>query len=183
MNWLTDQPTFAYYVPAVAAIGFLLAYLTTRKKLHLFLMLGMAALVGAVWLIDYFVVTDREQVEESTREILAGADTKDMERIKKHLSPQFESGGVKYLAVVEEGSRYLRSINAVTVKSIDVTRGGDDSFESRCQILLSGDIGFGGGNNTPWQVRFHYRKDDDGVWRVRSLEVYDGLGQTRYWPR
>jgi len=185
MDWLIDQPTWAYYLPVLSAGGFLFAWWRTRSRLHLALAASMFVLVGAVWLIDALVVTDREMVEANTREILRGADAKDMERIRKHLSPQFQSGGFGLEEALLEAERRLPALRRLSLKSVDVeyADGGPRmKMKSTCQVLISGDLGVFGGENIPCQVRFHFFREGEAIWRVRQVELYEGTGNRRLWP-
>src|SRR5262245_16720094 len=51
----------------------------------------LAALAGGVRLIDYLVITDREQIEQAVREMAAGVNERNTERVFRHVARTFRS--------------------------------------------------------------------------------------------
>jgi hypothetical protein len=61
------------------------------------ILLVLLLLGGAIWLVDYLVVTDEERIVDAIQEMAEGARTRDAERILRHISEDFQGppGGNK----------------------------------------------------------------------------------------
>lgn len=90
MTWLFEDSTFVLVAAAIFAFGFFVAFLKTGRGLYL-LWLGAVALVSlALVLVERYVVTDRERIEETLFGAAEALEADDIEAVLDYLSPTAE---------------------------------------------------------------------------------------------
>lgn len=72
MSWLLEDPTTVITIGLIVEAVLVVALFQTRRAVFLFSMVGVAAVVGLLVLLERVVVTDVEQVE-NTVEVMARA--------------------------------------------------------------------------------------------------------------
>src|SRR5947207_3402305 len=93
-TWLTEDPSPVYLILGLVALGLFVAYRVRRQRKFLYGVVGVAVLAGVVWLIDYLVVTDREQIVQNVGVMAAAASRRDLERVFDHVSNDFRHGSL-----------------------------------------------------------------------------------------
>jgi hypothetical protein len=90
MSWLFEDSTFVLIAAAFFAIGFFIAFLKTGRGLYL-LWLGAVGLVALVLvLVERYVVTDRERIEETLFGAAEALAADDIAAVLDYLSPTAE---------------------------------------------------------------------------------------------
>ena len=90
MSWLVEDPTLVVIVAAVFAAGFLVAFLKTGRGLYLVWLGGVALIALVLVLIERYVVTDRELIEETLLGAAAALEANDVAATLEYLSPTAE---------------------------------------------------------------------------------------------
>ena len=90
MSWLTEDPTMVLITAAVFAVGFLIAFLKTGRGLYLLWLGGVALLAMALVLVERYVVTDREQIEDTLFGAAAAIEANDFDAAFAYLAPEVE---------------------------------------------------------------------------------------------
>ena len=87
MSWLVEDSTLVVIAAAVFALGFLVAFLKTGRGLYL-VWLGAVALIALILvLVERYVVTDRELIENTLFGAAAALEANDVEAALEYLSP------------------------------------------------------------------------------------------------
>lgn len=181
-DWLVDEPSWAYWIPAAIGVLLLLATVYTQRAVFLLGVLGMAALMGLVALADYLVITDREQIIVIVKEMVAAGQQQHADGILRHVADDFQSGPVDRVALEQELHRHLPHVTRIRVAKLVVERAGD-GFTAQLNIAFTGSYEGQIGESTPLLIQMRFEKDQRGSWQMRTAEVYDALGKIRYWPR
>lgn len=87
MSWFIEDPSPLLYLTIVVQLVLLAALIHTRRVLVIGIMAAVLALLGGVYLIDYLVVTDREEVEAALDEIIVAVADNDQARVLKAIAP------------------------------------------------------------------------------------------------
>ncbi len=185
MTWLTESPTPIYVMLALAAAVLLAVFVNTKRGVYL-VMVGVIGLLAAgVWLTDYLVATDREQVEDSVRDLAAAVEDGDFAAFERHISQDFyvDGGGV--------GARLDRAAVLDRAKKLIVRDPGRDIIVSGLEVkpspqrqgeqiadfsaTVAGNFeGYHPATGQTVHVTMTYKKDRDSVWRVRHWTVQFG---------
>src|SRR2546423_1927281 len=91
-SWLVDDPTNVYLLLGFALLGCAAAWWVTRKRRFAMGSGAVILLMGLVWLLDYLVVTPREQVLDSIEQMGAAVRRRDADGIFRHISQSFTLG-------------------------------------------------------------------------------------------
>jgi hypothetical protein len=90
MSWLTEDSTIAIITAAVAGACLFIAFLKTGRGLYL-LWLGAVALIALVLvLVERYIVTDRELIDETLHGAAAALEANDVDATLEYLSPTAE---------------------------------------------------------------------------------------------
>lgn len=183
-DWLVDDPSWAYWVPAGIGVLLLLATIYTQRAVYLLGVLVMAVVMVLVALTDYLVVTDRERVMHIVQEMVQAAQKQHAEGILQHVAEDFQSGPIDRAALEQELRRHLPHVVRIRMGKL-VVEGTEDrrGFVAQLNIAFSGSYEGEIGESAPLLIRLCFERDQQNLWKLRSAEVYDALGNIRYWPR
>jgi hypothetical protein len=90
MSWLTEDSTIVLIIAVVVAAGLVLAFLKTGRGLYLLCLGGVILLAMVLVLIERYVVTDREQIEETLSGAAAAVEANDFDAALAYLAPNAE---------------------------------------------------------------------------------------------
>jgi hypothetical protein len=91
MAWLTEDPTVVLLALGVVAAGIIVAILKTGRGLYVIWLGGVVLLALLVIVIDRFVVTDREKVEDTLYCAAAALEANDIEATASYLAASGEA--------------------------------------------------------------------------------------------
>lgn len=183
LTWLAENAVNAYIVLGTLAVVAILAFLMTRRAAYLGAAAGLVALAGGVGLVDYLVVTDREQVEIHTREMLLAAERKDVEGFGQYISSQFRSESIDRQALLDRARDVLPHIKQIAMRNLEVTPSKDrKTITSTCTVDVKGTVEGYALDGYPYHLKLIFVQDDDKKWRVREFEVWDATASRRYYP-
>jgi hypothetical protein len=110
-RWLSEDPSFVYSaLGGLALLVIVLGWMNRDRAipigsakdprkvpravgvlpLSVLIVVLLALLAAGVRLIDYLIVTDREQIEQAVREMAGGVKTRDLERIFRNVSDTYQ---------------------------------------------------------------------------------------------
>jgi hypothetical protein len=183
-DWLVDEPSWAYWLPAGGGVVFLLVAVRTQRAVYLLGVVAMAAVMGLVALADYLVVTDRERVVGIVLEMVEAGRKQDAEGILQHVADDFRSGPIDRAVLEQELRRHLPHVVSIRRGKLVVERDTESpGFVAHLNISFSGSYEGQLGESAWLLIDMRFRRDSQGVWKMTSAEVYDALGKNRYWPR
>ncbi|MCS7168586.1 MAG: hypothetical protein NZ914_13270 [Gemmatales bacterium] len=183
-DWLVDEPTRAYWVPASVAILLLLLTAYTQRAVYLLGVLALAAVMGLVALADYLVVTDREHVVHLVQDIVAAAQQQHADGILNHVADDFRSGPIDRALLARELHQHLPRVTRVRPGKLVVEKASDSSgFLAQLNIAFTGTYDGQVGESAPLLIEMRFRRSPNGRYQMYTAEVFDALGKIRYWPR
>lgn len=126
----TEKPTLVYAILGLVAFVLLVGLWRTRKREYTIGLGVVAAVALLVWMLDFFIVTDGEQIEDAIHQMRAGVQHSDAEAVFRHVARDFTFRGLDRKAYRAFAGQYLRpdEINDVEVWNIQIvklTREGD----------------------------------------------------------
>lgn len=178
-RWLVEDPTPVYWILGVLAVGLAVGWWVTRQRKYLVGLGAVAALAGLVWLLDFLVVTDSEKIVLAVKDMAAGVETRDTNRIFSHISNDFHLPMWDKKAFREMAEEHIRNgdLNHLSVGDFEPTdvsrakRKGRMAFSVKPRgRLFSGSEYF--------LCRADFVLEDDGQWRMVGLEVFNPFVET-----
>jgi hypothetical protein len=174
MSWLFEGSPTVYLILGVAALILLGLGLRTRQRKYALGLGVVAVLAGLVWLADFLVVTDREQIVNKIKAMTDSVARKDVEGIFQHMTRDFHFRSMdrnKFRAYVE-GAIRSGGVDEVAVWDFEP---GEVSREKR-----TGTVTFKAKPVGRWAmgtefslVRAEFVLESDGQWRMRSFELFN----------
>jgi hypothetical protein len=101
LSWLIDNAGVVYFLLGIVLLGLGVSWWLNRRVRTLAYMLGVAALIGVVWLLTVFVPTDRKRIEASLWAMARAILDDRPDELVKHWSRDFEFQGLKRDALAE----------------------------------------------------------------------------------
>jgi len=175
--WFLEQPLIPAAALLVAAIAMLVATNRAGKIKVGAPIAGVLLLLGVgAYLLGERVRTDREAMMEGTRALIMAAVTGEGEVAEDLLAPdatlaadgRIEEGVDKALLVraIEGAGRWIQD-GSQGIFQLDAAVDGPNVGRSQFVVRVSGE----GTPPTFSAWRFDWRRDSDGAWRVRLLDV------------
>jgi len=93
-SWLVDHAGLVYLCLGIAALVLGCLWWMTRHKKYLVALLGTAVVLGLVWLLTLFVVTDRMQVARGVEAMARAVDQRNLDQFFDHISSEFDHMGM-----------------------------------------------------------------------------------------
>ena len=91
MTWLVEDPTYTLIAAGIAAVILLVAIVKTGRGRYLTWLGGVVVLAFVLLLIERYVVTDRELVEETLYDAAAALEANDVEAVAALIAPSGEA--------------------------------------------------------------------------------------------
>jgi hypothetical protein len=181
-DFLAENPATVYLVLGTFAVIFLVAYWVTRKKRFLIGVGAMAALGGIVWLIDFLVVTDHEQIVASVEEMANGVRAKDANRIFGHVSDEFRLGGLNKAGLRSRADGILargdlQDVRVWDFQHAEINRPAADRPTATIVFKFK-PIGNVAPEDTFYRCRANFVLEADGKWRMTSFEIFNPFVDT-----
>jgi hypothetical protein len=171
MTWLYEEPLPIIVISAILCVALAVGFLKTGQKWLLVAVAAVVILAIAVLAIERAVVTDREQVEEVLFTIAAAVERNDIDEALSHALPDSP-------AVHRAQTDLLRRIDFKAVKikpNLEIEVLPDTSpltAETRFNVVVIADAGFGGTDHYPRYVEATFVKDGDR-WLVHNYDHYE----------
>ena len=91
MAWLTEDPTVVLLAIGVVAVAIIIAILKTGRGLYLTWLGGVVLLALLVIVVERYIVTDREKVEDTLYGAAAALEANDVEAVASYLASAGEA--------------------------------------------------------------------------------------------
>lgn len=180
MGFLTEDPTWVYVLLLVGLGVAVIFFLRSQRVIHLAAIPILLLLAALVWLIDYAIETDREQVERKVQELADAVDAADYAKLEGLISDRFYTPlFTSKRNLIEQAKRYLEpgAKRQTSIWQVE-TRWGT----SGKTIILDGNVAasgqYGNYNVEGWfgRIEFTFMQDADGQWRIAKFVVTDSQG-------
>jgi ketosteroid isomerase-like protein len=182
-DWLYEGWDVVYVLLGLVAVGLLWLWKQTPRRAYLIAAAVCLVLIGIYFLLDRQVETDREQIQRKITEMAAAVQTRDVERIFQHISPNFHAGEADRAGFRQDVERALPLIDKVEVwgsqfpENFRQRTGQGAAAEETARVeFFAKPSGGTAGNAGYYLVRAVMRRDPDGQWRLQSYEVFTPAG-------
>jgi hypothetical protein len=182
-NRLADPNPAIYLLFLIAGLVLLAVWSRTRKRKYLNAVGVVAVLAGAVFALDYFLESDREQVVRKIDEAARSVEARDLDRFFRHVSEQFHYGSsnkARFRALLEQ-YRNAGNLQSIRVWDVQVEKppGQDgtppDEMTVRFRLRVTGSYG-GGPQQGAFTCRSVFVRDPDKEWRLKGFRVFPLVG-------
>jgi len=93
LSWIVDHAVLIYVFLGLFGLGAALSYRQSRDRRNLYGFLAAAGLALLVFLLSFFVVTDRQQLEKNVGGMVTAVLTGNENLLRKRLAPDFNLAG------------------------------------------------------------------------------------------
>jgi hypothetical protein len=169
MKYLVDDPTGVYVILAAAELILLVLWWHRRTAKLRLALLGPVVLGGAVFALDLFVQTDREQLLAAARDIAQAAKVGDVETAATYLDENYTGfGGSKEKILARTKTLQTR----YTIETVKLTDFNMTLSNRQAQMNVTSVIHFGAGTSIGmtslrWTLQWIEREDG---WRISNIE-------------
>jgi hypothetical protein len=184
MNWLPDwlfegQLT-VYAVLAAALIFVLVLWKQTPRRSYLIGGVALAMLLGLYFLLDVFVQTDKEQITHAVREMSAGVESHNVDRIFSQVSDTYNRHGLTKSEFRQASARIIEGgmVERLAVWGWEFEpdyrkkESASDKRETLAHVRFMAKPE-GANGQSIYLVDAIMHLDVDGKWRLQSWEVFD----------
>ena len=174
MTWLVENPMPVIYVTVLVQLILLGILVMTGRGVMLFAMVGVGALAGALLLIEYLVVTDREEIQDTLSATAAAIAANDATTVKQFIAPEDER--TRNRIDQEFDDYYFESVSIKSNLKIEVTKGDPPTALATFNAVAVGGDKQGGtrGVTVPRFLKVWLRKDGPN-WVITRHEDHDAL--------
>ncbi len=172
-DWLFEGWLVVYLLLATCAVIVLALWWQIRNRKHLVGLGLAAALLGAYFLLDVLVETDREKIVRTVREMAAAAKAHNIDGLFEHISDQVRTPQDNDKQFLRElAKQRLDSVQDVKVKDFDILEMDRDRHTITVRFNMSikaeslpaaAQIPFS------YEVRFQL---ENGRWRMTKIDAF-----------
>lgn len=160
-------------VLGLVALGCLVALWTTRKRKYAVGFAAALALLLLAWLIAYLVPTDQKRLERAVKEMAAGVEARDANRIFAHIAREFKHGPIDRTTFRHYVEMALKNgyVDRIAVWDFEgaVVQGDKAMLEFQAKPL-------GGqfGGDLFYRVKAEFVREE-GQWRLKDFNLFNPL--------
>jgi hypothetical protein len=172
-DWLFEGRSVVYWLLAVLAVIFLLAWWRTRKRNFLLAAVAVAVLAGTYFLLSTVYETPRAQVLRKLREMSDGVKAHDAQAIMKHVAADFRYHGSDRDAFRGSVERALKGRQVDEVVIYD-ERFPDSADKDTLPVeFMVKPKAWWSENQPAYPVKAKFVREADGQWRLQWFAVYN----------
>jgi hypothetical protein len=180
-TWLVENPTPVYLILGIAALVLLVRWWTTRQKKFVIGLGVVAVLAALVWLLDYLVVTDSEQIVRNVEAMAQAVNDHDMDRAFSYLSKDFDYRGHDKASFRQKADSLqqnydVRSVTVWDFDTEDVSRE-KKSGKAKFSVKVKGNWG---AEEAYYRCRAEFVLED-GQWRLKTFELHLPMGNEPFY--
>jgi hypothetical protein len=173
MNWLFEQPLAIVVLGMLLTLALGAAWSASGRKELLFAMgAALALLIGAL-VMERMVVTDREAIDATLKQIAHDVKTNNRRALMRHIysgAPKLKQKADAELPNYEFTECRITKIHLIDVDSLAEPRSAIVEFN----IIAGGNFTYEGisfsDTNIPRWVKLHLVREKDGRWTVQEYE-------------
>ncbi len=179
-EWLFEGRITIYTLLAVCLVFLLFVWKQTPRKGYLVACVVLLALIGLYFLLDVLVQTDKEQITHAFREMSAGVQTRNIDRIFANVSDTYNRHGMNKSAfkAAADGVIRGRQVDEVKVWAFEFEpdykrkESAADERENLAKVSFMAKPVASDGISI-YRVEAVMHRDSDGKWRMQSWDVFD----------
>ncbi len=179
-EWLFEGQLTIYAVLAVALIFLMIVWKQTPRTGYIVGILALIALISLYFVLDFTVQTDREQITNAVKEMSAGVQSGDVNRIFDNISDSYNRHAMDKATFRGLCNGVISShvVDQVVVWGWDFPpdykqkESEADKRENIAHVtFMAKPVGAQGQNL--YQIEAVMHRDADGRWRLQSWEAFD----------
>ncbi|GIW82065.1 MAG: hypothetical protein KatS3mg105_3872 [Gemmatales bacterium] len=177
MEWLTENPTPAYLVLGMAFLGVMACLWHKRDVRFLYAAFAIVFAGVLIWLIDFLVVTDFEQMELEIRHHARFAESGDLDKIFRRLSSDFRYRRMDAVAFRALCDRYASSWPIQKMAVWDFEKCHIDPEAGRGEIAFSVKVRADWSRGEFYRCRAQFHRED-GQWKLAGFALFNPFVNT-----
>ncbi len=164
---ICEDPIYVFISLAVAVLVMLVLWHSNRKTLYLQLIIVPVILAGVVFAMDYYIITDREQIDQAVLAIVTDLEAGKLDAADYYLDDKFAGYKINKILLLKFAQAQLDKlqIENINLSHDTVTITGKQADMTVTSVL---DLGgkFKGKYALKWQL--HWVKRPQG-WRIDEV--------------
>jgi hypothetical protein len=108
MSWLFDHVNVIYILLGIVALGLVTAWWLNKRVKFLVLAAIPITLIGLVWLLGQFVVTDQQEIHQSLEAMADAVVRQDADALFRHVSESFRYHNMNRKEMYDRVARAIR---------------------------------------------------------------------------
>lgn len=172
LSWIVDHAVLIYVILGLFGLGFALLYRQNRDRRHLYGFLAVVGLGSLVFLLFFFVVTDRQRLQKNVDGMVKAVLTGNEEQLRKRLAPDFNLAGRDRDNVARS---VISSAKSYGVSDIYVFKWRVDELsrpDKKAVASFGARVDWAGGNQYLVQCKATFVLVGDD-WLLRSIEFFN----------
>jgi hypothetical protein len=179
-EWLFEGQLTIFAILGAALVFLLIVWKKTPRTSYLVGCFVLAALAGAYFLLDFFVETDREKITHAFKEMSAGVQDRNVDRIFSQVSDTYNRHGQNKDSFRQASAGVIngRLVDQVVIWGWEYKpdykekESPSDARENIAHVnCMVKPVGSAGQNLYYIEAVMH--RDSDGQWRLQSWEASD----------
>ncbi|MEX1042462.1 MAG: hypothetical protein WDZ51_17655 [Pirellulaceae bacterium] len=178
MTWLFDQPLPILIVGVLGGAILAGTLAQTGNRLFLKLLLAWITLFGLLLVVEYGVITDREQVQATVYEIAAALEANDTARVQRSISDD----------AADLQREVEQKLNYVHVEAVKIKRNMEVNFVeqvtprvavAKMNVVFIGNLksGITSEGRFPTYLILTFQQEADQAWRLADYQFFDARGE------
>jgi|GEM_PF-2381631 len=176
-SWLVDDPTFVYAVLAALAVILGVAWWRTKQGKLFIAVLVAIALIGGVWLLSHFGVTDAKRIQHAVEAMAAAVERHDVNTIISHTSRDFDYHGTSRESARQKLQDIMSrgDVTEVVVWDFEAENISRAERSANMLFIVKPKGNWNSGTHYLCRARFVL---EDGEWRMQSFAIFNPFVDT-----
>jgi hypothetical protein len=175
MSWLTDNSTTLSILLGLIAAALAMIWRSNRQKKYLGYAVGALLLIGLIWVLSRFHISDSKQLEMNVHAMANAVVDGKVDDLFKHISNDFQYKGMtrKELYEKSQAAILLHKVKEVHIANFDVQELSRTNKTAKTRFRVSAQAA---GVDRPYffvtQADFVLEGDQ---WKLKSMRFYNPL--------
>jgi hypothetical protein len=172
LTWLVDNATLLYMLLGIVGILCAVVWWRTRQRPYAIAVGVVLLLVIVVGTLSHFVQTDSMRIEGVVKDMAAGVQAHDLDRVFRHVSDRFTFRGNDKAAFHKkcQGIMDVRNVTAIEVWEFEPREISRERKTARMEFRVKPRGNWEGGYAF-YRCVADFVLDADGQWRLQTFEV------------
>jgi hypothetical protein len=180
LSWLADNAATLYLLLGIAVLILAALWWMTPRRGYLLGLVIVFGLIGIVWLLSVVVVTDQVLLERACREIEHGIQTRDVERVFKHIAKSFNRANQRPMTRTELHDLARRELGRHGAEDISFSKITCERVSREEGSLVQFWVhGVRELENLPIRCEADFVFEDD-LWRMKGFKLFIGNTNNQY---
>jgi hypothetical protein len=166
-------------VLALAALGFLVAFWTTRKRKYAGGLAACLILLPVIWFIASRIPTDQRAIEAAMNDILAGLRNRSADQVFRNVAASFKYRSSDRASFRQRADRHITAGDAADVEAWDFNIDKIDREAKQAEVHFNvRSPGITASGREFFLCRAKFILENDGKWRMQTFDLYNPFVET-----